>query len=112
MLTLSTRYLQLESEAHRGTGGASEGNKAFGFRPGFLDTHTGITYEARFADGRPAPFHVLDGIPDALVIARDRRGNVSQVVGSIVAGFLRDADFYTREEAAALVADIELAEHA
>jgi hypothetical protein len=108
MLTLSKRYLQLESEAHRGTGGASEGNKALGFRPGFLDTHTGISYEARFADGRAAPFHLLDGIPDELVVARDRRGNVSQVVGTIVAGFLRGGFFYTREEAAKAVADAEL----
>ena len=107
-LPLSTRYLLLENAAHRGSGGVSMENRAHGFRPAFLDTSTGKTYPATFADGRPAPFHILDGMPEELVIARDRRGAVSQVVGSIVAGFLRGDEFFTREQAAAAVAAVEL----
>jgi hypothetical protein len=103
MLTLSSGYLQLETAAHRGTGGVSAENRALGFRPAFRDTETGQTFPSTFADGRPAPFHILDGLPEPVVLARDRNGRVSRVLGSIVAGFLRDGVFYTRAEAAALV---------
>lgn len=100
MLTLSKRYLELELAAHRGTGGVSSENRHFGFQPAFKDTETGAVYAARYADGRPAPFHILDGLPDELVVARDRYGRPSQVVGTIIAGFTREARFYTREQAA------------
>ncbi len=103
MLTLSSRYLQMETQAHRGTGGVSAENRELGFRPAFRDADTGQTYPSTFADGRPAPFHVLDGLPEPLVLAHDRHGRICRVRGSIVAGFLRDGIFYTRAEAAALV---------
>ena len=101
MITFSKQYLLLEAAAFRGSGGVSAENQSFGFKPAFLDTATGITYLASFVDGRPAPFHILDGMPDELVLARDRRGAVSRVVGTVVAGFLKGGVFYTREEAAA-----------
>jgi len=103
MLTLSKHYLLLEAATYRGTGGVSAENQGFGFRPAFKDTATGIVYPATFADGRPAPYHVLDGMPEELVLARDRRGSVARVVGTVIAGFLRDEIFFTREEAAAAV---------
>ncbi|RPI45266.1 MAG: hypothetical protein EHM59_10625 [Betaproteobacteria bacterium] len=103
MLTLSRRYLELEAAAHRGSGGVSAENHRLGFTPAFMDTATGNTYPSTFVDGRPAPFHILDGLPDALVLGRDRRGIVSRVVGTIIAGFLKDGAFYTREQAAAAV---------
>jgi hypothetical protein len=103
MLTLSTKYLQLEADAHRGTGGVSSENREHGFRPAFQNTDTGETFPSRFADGRLAPFHLLDGLPEHLVLARDRYGRASRVIGSIVSGFLRDEIFYTRSQAAALL---------
>jgi hypothetical protein len=112
MLPLSMRYLLLENAAHQGSGGVSAENRGLGFRPGFLDTLTGATYLSTFADGRPAPFHILDGMPEELVVARDRRGMISQVVGSIIAGFLRNGEFFTREQAAAAVAELKAADPA
>lgn len=103
MLTLSKRYLELEQAANRGTGGVTSGNRHLGFVPAFMDTRTGKVYGCTFADGRPAGFHVLDGLPDELVIARDRYGRPSHVVGSVIAGFSLDNRFYTREQAAAQV---------
>jgi len=107
MLTLSKRYLELELAAHRGTGGVSGENRHLGFVPAFLDTYTGKVYPCAYADGRPANFHLLDGLPDDLVVARDRGGRPSQVVGSVVTGFTLDNRFYTREQAAAQVAGPE-----
>ena len=100
MLTFTKRYLELEQAAHRGTGGISAENGHLGFVPAFKDTHTGKVYQSTFADGRPAPFHVLDGLPDDLVVARDRQGRPSHVVGTIIAGFTLNSRFYTREQAA------------
>lgn len=103
MLTFSKRYLEMEQAAHRGTGGISAENGHLGFLPAFKDTRTGKVYPSTFVDGRPAPFHVLDGLPDDLVVARDRQGRPSHVVGTIIAGFTLNSHFYTREQAAAQV---------
>lgn len=98
-----TRWrLARESARHAGTGGASEGNRERGFRPAFLDHETGVVYESRFADGRQAPVHVLDGLPDCLVLHRRADGRVASVRGTLVAGFVRAGRFYTREEAASV----------
>jgi hypothetical protein len=95
--------LAAENAAYAGTGGVSGGNRAHGFAPGFMDTETGVTYRSCDANGRPAPFHRLDGLPDDLVEARTPAGCVARVKRSIVSGFLRAGRFYTRSEAAALV---------
>jgi hypothetical protein len=107
MLTLSKRYLELEQAAHKGTGGTSSENRHLGFVPAFMDTRTGKVYACTFADGRPAAFHILDGLPDELVVARDRYGRPSQVVGTVISGFTLDNRFYTREQAAAQVSRSE-----
>ena len=60
---LSARTLRQQNRAFRGTGGVSAENRALGFAPAFLDTQTGAVYRACFADGRPAPMHLLEGLP-------------------------------------------------
>ncbi len=59
--------LQLENVTHAGTGGVSRGNASLGFRPAFLDSATFAVYPSRFANGSPAPFHLLDGLPDEII---------------------------------------------
>ena len=89
--------------AYRGTGGCSEENGDLGFRPAFRDDDNGIVYRACFLDGTPAPFHLLDGLPDEVVVTRAESGRVVAVKGSLVSGFVRFGRFYTRDEAAAAV---------
>lgn len=84
-----------------GTGGRSEENCHAAFRPAFLDMDTSQVYESRFADGRPAPIHLLDGLPDEVIVERTTCGRVLAVKASVIAGFVRAARFYSREEAAA-----------
>jgi hypothetical protein len=100
---LTQKVLRQQNQVFRGTRGVSAGNRSQGFAPAFLDTLTGMIYRACFADGRPAPMHLLDGLPPALVMARDASGRVTAVYPSVMAGFVRDAQFFTREQAAALV---------
>lgn len=104
---LSSRGLRQQSRLYRGTGGSSEGNREAGFVPAFIDSRTGAVYRSTFADGRPAPLHLLDGLPEQLVVRRNRQGRVTAARGTLLAGFLRDGRFYTREEAARALVQAE-----
>ena len=75
-----------------------------GFRPAYYDYSTCTTYLSRFADGSPAPVHLLDGLPEHLVAVREPGGRVLAVRPSLIAGFERNGFFYTRINAARLVA--------
>ena len=97
--------LQLENLVHRGTGGRSEENRALGFRPAFFDFATQRIYLSCFRNGMPAPIHVLDGLPDEIVIDRAASGKVITTKATVIAGFVRNGFFYTRRAAAKAVAD-------
>jgi hypothetical protein len=98
---LTTDTLRKQNLAFVGTGGVSEENRSSGFRPAFFDLASGRAALARFADGRPAPMHLLDGLPEEWVVQRDAAGRVRAIKDSVIAGFVRDGRFYTREQAAA-----------
>ena len=97
---LTTETLRKENLAFVGTGGVSEENRDGGFRPAFYDVATGRAELARFADGRPAPMHLLDGLPEEWAVERDAAGRIRAIKDSVIAGFVRDGFFYTREQAA------------
>lgn len=99
--------LEIENACHRGTGGVSGENRGLGFRPAFMDSETRIVYLSRFADGRFAPVHVLDGLPDGVVLSRHASGRIERVKSSLVSGFVRSGRFFTREQAARAAADAE-----
>ena len=92
--------LKVENQLFWGTGGRSEENRSCGFLPAFMYTQTRVVYPSRFADGRPAPFHLLDGLPDEVVMVRHGSGRVASVKPSVVSGFLSNGRFFTRDEAA------------
>jgi len=96
--------LRLETLRLRGRGGVSANNRDCGFRPAFLDSSTNTPYLSRFKDGQPAPFHLLDGLPDDVVVTRSASGQVQAVKSTVVSGFVRAGWFYTREEATEIVA--------
>ncbi|MCW8943972.1 MAG: dihydroorotase [Sedimenticola sp.] len=97
---LSQHCLKEENQKFKGTQGISQNNQHADFVPAFQDKISGTCVISRFADGSPAPVHVLDGLPIAWITGYDEEGHVSTVRKGIVAGFLRDAHFYTRDEAA------------
>lgn len=97
---MNAAKLAAENAVHAGTGGVSASNGRLGFRPAFLDFSTLAIYPSRFADGRSAPFHLLDGLPDEVVTQRLPQGRVVSVKPTIIAGFERGGFFYTRSAAA------------
>jgi hypothetical protein len=97
---MSEKQLQHENVAHAGTGGRSQENSGLGFKPAFLDFQTQKIYPSRFADGRLAPFHLLDGLPDDVVVDRAASGRVVTAKATLISGFVRNGFFYTRAAAA------------
>ena len=95
--------LDNQNARYAGTGGVSFNNRQAGFSPAYLNTDTGEMVVSCFADGSPAPVHVLDGLPGDWVAVRGDDGGVSSAVSSVVAGFTRHGVFYTRADAARLV---------
>jgi hypothetical protein len=96
-------HLGLERRKYQGTGGLSENNGSLGFWPAFMEQSTHCIHLSRTADGQPAPYHCLAGLPESLILARDEQGRVTAVCSDLVSGFVRDGKFYTRAEAAASV---------
>lgn len=102
---LSSSVLEKQNQQFKGSGGRSEENRGLGFRPAFMDTETLAIYASCFADGRPAPFHLIDGLPDELIAERSASGRVAVLKASVVSGFVREDHFYSRDEAAQCVSD-------
>ena len=94
--------LRDENETFAGTGGVSHNNCRARFVPAFRDAATGRVERARMADGAPAPMHLFCCLPEEWVAERDPNGEIVALIDSVTAGFLRDGEFYTREEAARL----------
>lgn len=105
---MTENELQLETLAFAGTGGISSNSRSSGFHPAFMDTYTQAVYLSRFLNGQPAPIHLLDGLPDDVVVTRGDSGRVRTVKATVVSGFVRDGEFYTRDEAAQRVAELPI----
>jgi len=97
--TLDAENLAQQNRAYAGTGGTSEGNQAHRFTPAYRDAESGKVATSRFADGRPAPIHMLTGLPEEWFIEHIKN-KAPKLKNSIIVGFTRDNKFYTRAEAA------------
>lgn len=102
---LNDDTLRQENALHGGTGGCSQGNAGLGFRPAFFDYATHTIHLSRFANGRTAPFHLLDGLPDEAVAIRSNTGRVIAAKATLISGFERNGFFYTRSAAARAARD-------
>jgi len=102
---LDRASLRRESDKYRGTSGVSEECRGSGFSPAFYDRETGEIHLSRYADGTPAPFHMLDGLPDAVVTKRLADGTVECVKQSLQSGFVKSGVFYTRDQAISSLTD-------
>lgn len=70
-----------------------------GLVPAFLDSTTGTIYLSRRADGSLAMIHLIEGLPDELIAKRNEAGKPMGIKPSIIAGFVSEGKFYTRDEA-------------
>ena len=98
--SIRSKSLEQENLQYADTGGVSENNRSLGFVPAFLDTDSGYVYRSRFPDGRPAPVHMLSGLPRKLMKSGNDSSQEYAVKDSVISGFLLEETFYTREAAA------------
>ncbi|GGB87094.1 hypothetical protein GCM10011352_11250 [Marinobacterium zhoushanense] len=98
--------LESENIEYRHTGGISQNNAQYAFVPAFQDECDRRVELSRFRDGRVAPFHTLDGLPEEWIVKRDRAGRIVAIRSSIVSGFVRHGRFFSRQEAAEYVDEI------
>ena len=101
---LDADLLRQQNRTFAGTNGVSANARRQGFVPGYLDTRSGTAVESRFSDGRPAPVHVLEGLPDEWVAERNANGLAIRARRGIVAGFIRQGRFFSRSDAALALA--------
>ena len=101
--SMTIKTLTDQNRIFAGSKGISRENRSLGFIPGFLDRETGRVYVSRKADGSPASIHLLDGLPEDLVLARTLSGQVAAIKGTVIAGFILDGQFYTRDQAARIL---------
>jgi hypothetical protein len=98
--TLSEDVLDQQNRNFQSTAGISANNRNSGYVPAFRNRFSQAFVISCYLDGRPAPFHLLDGLPDSWVLERDSEGHVVRAQPGVEAGFVRDGLFFTREEAA------------
>ena len=99
---MSIATLETENQQFSGTTGVSQNNRSCGFIPAFCNLETHTVEPSRFASGAMAPVHVIDGLPSDWIESWDAEGHVNTVKGGVIAGFLLEGCFYTREQAAYL----------
>lgn len=95
--------LAQENKAYRGSAGVSAGNRDQGFIPAFKDGNDNQVELSRFRDGRIAPCHLLEGLPDYWVTKRDSQDRIIEIKAHIISGFVRCGEFFTRNEAIELI---------
>ena len=99
---MDNRDLQLENLAFAGTAGVSRNSRASGFAPAFLDKKTGLIEIARLENGQPSPTHIIRWLPSSWAGSLASDGSVKSLKPGIIAGFVRDGVFFTREQTAEL----------
>ena len=89
-----------ESATYLGTCGESVVAGQHKFLPAFCNRVDGRVELARLPNGKPAPMHLIAALPKAWAARCDEGGNVVELIDSVIAGFVKNGRFYTREEAA------------
>jgi hypothetical protein len=83
--------------------GVSVYSHASGYVPAFRKAGTCEVRLSAFADGTPAPVHVLEGLPATWVSRHGAAGGALVLANDVEAGFIRDGRFYTLPAAADVV---------
>ncbi len=76
-----------------------------GFQPAYFDFLTQTIYPSLFADGTPAPFHILEGLPSEVVVDRARSGRVVTTKATLLAGYERNGFFYANATVARAIVE-------
>ncbi len=71
---------------------------SFGFMPAFKNLKDQQIHLSKDINGELSVMHLFDGLPDHWVHEKDKQGVALTLKSEIVAGFMRNAQFYTLGE--------------
>ncbi|WP_299181159.1 hypothetical protein [uncultured Neptuniibacter sp.] len=103
MLSTVKSRLERENEVYAGSGGISQNNRTKRFLPAFKNSLTGEVVLSRFANGTTAPFHLIDALPNTWIDQIDEQRR--ELKEHIISGFVRQGQFFNRQQAADLIAE-------
>ena len=99
---MDSHTLQVENLNFVGTKGISKNSRSLGFSPAFLNKTTGRIELAKLGNGQPAAMHIISWLPREWAETLDDKGRVLSLNAGIIAGFVQQGVFYTRQEVAEL----------
>lgn len=71
---------------------------SFGFMPAFKNLKDQIIHLSVDQNGELSVMHLFDGLPDSWIKEKDDQGIALTLKNEIIAGFMRNAKFYTLSE--------------
>jgi len=71
---------------------------SFGFMPAFKNLKTQQLHLSKDQNGELSVMHLFDGLPECWIQEKDGQGIALSLKSEIIAGFMRNAEFYTLSE--------------
>jgi len=71
---------------------------SFGFMPAFKNLKTQQLHLSKDQNGELSVMHLFDGLPESWIQEKDGQGIALSLKSEIIAGFMRNAEFYTLSE--------------
>lgn len=97
-MLMSQSLIAQQQGAYDQLGGAIFTDVSFGFMPAFKDLKTEEIHLSVYHSGELAVVHVLDNLPQNWVDEWGEDGHAISLKHGIIAGFMRNGDFYTLSE--------------
>jgi len=71
---------------------------SFGFMPAFKNLQNQHIHLSSDTNGDISLMHLFDGLPECWIQEKDEKGAALTLKSEIIAGFMRNAEFYTLSE--------------
>jgi len=97
-MVLSQQQMLESVQSHNPLNGAVFSDISFGFMPAFKNLDDEQVHLSKDHHGELSVMHLLDGLPESWIKEKDARGAALTLKSEIIAGFLRNAQFYTLSE--------------
>jgi len=95
---MSHHQVVQQQDVYHQFNGAVFSDVSFGFMPAFKNIKEQQVHLSRDADGQLSLMHLFDGLPEHWIYEKDRQGRALSLKSDVIAGFMRDAKFYTLSE--------------
>ncbi len=104
MLISNQQALQ-QKGSYREFNGAVFSDVSFGFIPAFKNLQDEQIHLSMDRNGELSLMHIFDSLPGDWVNERDEKGRAVSLQPSVIAGFMRNAEFYTLSELMGAIKD-------